>query len=141
MRHRLSGMIIRVEWIGHLEGTDFAKAFTQTVTHRARRSSMSIVGWMMAGFCAVLVSLFCPQRVAASGFAIYDFGAAEQAKGNAVVAQVDAPSAVFYNPAGLAGIAGTDLQAGTTVVFPKTTFHSDVTGRDTDAGAGPSFPS
>ena len=102
---------------------------------------MSIVGWMMAGFCAVLVSLFCPQRVAASGFAIYDFGAAEQAKGNAVVAQVDDPSAVFYNPAGLAGITGTDLQAGTTVVFPKATFHSDVTGRNTRGDAGPAFPS
>ncbi|MEW6682549.1 MAG: outer membrane protein transport protein [Nitrospirota bacterium] len=81
------------------------------------------------------------QAANASGFSIYDFGAAEQAKGNAVVAQVDAPSAVFYNPAGLAGLEGTDLQVGTTAVFPKTAFHSNVTGQDTDGDAGAAFPS
>lgn len=102
---------------------------------------MGAVCWFLTMVFAVAVLLSYPQGAKASGFSIYDFGAAEQAKGNAVVAQVEAPSAVFYNPAGLAGIAGTDLQAGTTVVFPKTTFHSDVTARDTDGDAGPSFPS
>src|SRR5574341_1844354 len=102
---------------------------------------MRTVCWLLATVLAVAVSLSDPKGVAASGFSIYDFGAAEQAKGNAVVAQVDAPSAVFYNPAGLAGIAGTDLQAGTTAVFPQTTFHSNVTGQDTDGDAGAAFPS
>ncbi len=101
---------------------------------------MGVRVWFVSALCAAMLLRYA-QGANASGFSIYDFGAAEQAKGNAVVAQVDAPSAVFYNPAGLAGIAGTDLEAGTTVVFPNTTFHSNVTGLDTRGDAGPAFPS
>src|SRR5574341_461399 len=102
---------------------------------------MRTVCWLLSTVFAVVVLLSDPHGVAASGFSIYDFGAAEQAKGNAVVAQVDAPSAVFYNPAGLTGLEGTDLQVGTTAVFPKTTFQSNVPGLDTRGDAGPAFPS
>ena len=97
--------------------------------------------WFRSLFVAVSAAVLSVQDASASGFSVYDFGAAEQAKGNAVVAQVDAPSAVFYNPAGLAGLEGTDLQAGTTAVFPKSSFHSNVTGLDTDGDAGAAFPS
>lgn len=102
---------------------------------------MGTVCWLLSLVFAATILLSYPQGARASGFSIYDFGATEQAKRNAVVAQVDSPSAVFYNPAGLAGLEGINLQVGTTAVFPKTTFHSDVTGRDTRGDAGPAFPS
>ncbi len=98
---------------------------------------MGIYGWIVVLVCAVL---FTSESAGASGFTVYDFGAAEQAQGDAVAAQVDAPSAVFYNPAGLIGLPGTQLQVGTTIVFPKTVFDSDVTGANTEPKSGPIFP-
>lgn len=76
--------------------------------------------------------LSLPQLVDASGFSIYDFGAEEQAQGNAVVAQVESPSAVFYNPAGLSDLEGTQLKMGTSILFSDVTFHSDASNTDTE---------
>jgi len=98
----------------------------------------------MVSICRILVvSLFLlyPSLVIASGFTIYDFGAEEQAQGNAVAAQVDTPSAVFYNPAAIADLAGTQLKVGTSVLVPKITFQSSITNQDTETKPGPFYPS
>ncbi len=100
----------------------------------------------MVSICRMLVvSLFLsslhPQWVIASGFTVYDFGAEEQAQGNAVAAQVDTPSAVFYNPAAISDLEGTQLKVGTSVLVPKITFQSNLTNQDTETKPGPFYPS
>jgi long-chain fatty acid transport protein len=83
-----------------------------------------------------LALIVFPQWVEASGFSIYEYGAEEQAQGNAVAAQVNSPSAIFYNPAGMADLEGTQIKVGTSILFPRITFHSDTTGLDTKVDAG-----
>jgi long-chain fatty acid transport protein len=85
--------------------------------------------------------LFLPRLVEASGFSVYDFGAEEQAQGNAVTAQVESPSAVFYNPSGLSDLDGIQLKVGTSILFSEITFQSDTTNADTNIEPGPFFPS
>lgn len=93
--------------------------------------------WYIVTSCIVLA---VPERVRASGFAIYDHGAEEQSQGNAVVATVDTPSAVFYNPSRLAVIEGTEMEAGATVARSVLQFHSDVTGHDIRVSSTPVIP-
>lgn len=92
---------------------------------------------------ALVLSIFfvSSQRVGASGFSIYDFGAEEQAQGDAVAAQVESPAAVFYNPAGVADLGGTHLEVGTSILSSRITFQSDVSNTETKIHPGPFFPS
>src|SRR5579884_337480 len=92
------------------------------------------------GFVILILFLF-PRWVEASGFSVYDFGAKEQAQGDAVAAQVDSPAAVFYNPAGVTDLVGTQLEVGTSILSSSITFHSDISNRDTEIKPGPFFPS
>ena len=85
---------------------------------------------------ALLVLIAFPQYVEASGFSVYEYGAEEQAQGNAVAAQVNSPSAIFYNPAGIAALPGTQVKVGSSILFPSITFHSATTGLDTKVDAG-----
>lgn len=84
--------------------------------------------------------LAIPEWVKASGFTIYDHGAKEQAQGNAVVATVDTPAAVFYNPSRLAVIEGTEIEGGGTIARSVLKFHSDVTGDDVKVRSTPTIP-
>ncbi len=52
-----------------------------------------------------------------AGFLIYEHGAAAMAMGGAFVAVANDPSAVFHNPAGIAFLKGTQVSAGTTLIF------------------------
>lgn len=84
--------------------------------------------------------LLLPKTAGASGFTIYDFGVEEQSQGNAVAAQVETPAAIFYNPAGIAGLSGTQVEGGVSALFPKVTFHSDVSDQDTKVHSGVLLP-
>lgn len=53
----------------------------------------------------------------AGGFSIFEAGSQATAMGGAFVAQADDPSAMFYNPAGLAGNKRMTAMVGGTVVF------------------------
>lgn len=90
---------------------------------------------------AILIVTTTQGVVLASGLTIYEFGAEEQAQGNAVAAQIDSPSAIFYNPAGVANLSGTQIKIGGSALFPSINFHSDVTATDTDVKSGPVVPS
>lgn len=58
-----------------------------------------------------------------AGFKIAEQGAKAMAMGNAFAAQADDPSALAYNPAGIAFLKGAQMQVGTTtIVVPETTF-------------------
>ncbi|HEY5974491.1 MAG TPA: outer membrane protein transport protein [Geobacteraceae bacterium] len=77
----------------------------------------------------VAAALFCQVPLAyGSGFAVYTQGASALGQGNAVIAHGDDPTAIFYNPAQINKLAGTQVSVGTTLMFPSREFTSDTTG-------------
>jgi len=59
----------------------------------------------------------------AAGLRVNEQGAKAMAMGNAFTAQADDPSALFYNPAGIAFLKGTQVNIGSTTIYvPKTEF-------------------
>lgn len=66
----------------------------------------------------VLCLLF-PLSAFAAGFAILQQGTAPMAQGNAFVAQADDPSAIFFNPAGINQLRGTQVYLGATAIAPR----------------------
>lgn len=69
------------------------------------RSTIAWFTWLIAAAVSVT------DQAMASGFAIYDHGAKEQAQGNAIVATVDTPAALFYNPSRLGVLKGPLLRS------------------------------
>lgn len=63
----------------------------------------------------------------AAGFKVSEQGAKAQAMGNAFAAQADDPSALAYNPAGIAFLKGNQLQLGTGIILVPQTEFSGVT--------------
>lgn len=76
-----------------------------------------------------LLSLQC--IVNASGFLLYNQNAAATAQATAVTAQIDNASAIFYNPAAINQLKGTQTSFGTTIVMPVSKFKSYQTGKTT----------
>ncbi|MGB2868483.1 MAG: outer membrane protein transport protein [Bacteroidota bacterium] len=58
----------------------------------------------------------------AGGFQINEHAARATGMAGAFAAQSSDPSAIFFNPAGLAFLKGKTLSLGTTLIFPSTTF-------------------
>lgn len=54
---------------------------------------------------------------------------------------MSSPSAVFYNPAAVSDLEGTEVKAGSSIVFPRISFESEVTRSKTTIRPGPVFPS
>lgn len=59
--------------------------------------------------CALLTSLFASSSARAGGFELPDLGTQALGRGAAFVAKADDPTAIYYNPAGLARQRGTHL--------------------------------
>jgi len=76
-----------------------------------------------------LVALLLPRAAQASGFHVDEQSARATGRGGAVIAHSVDPSAVYYNPAGLADLHGVRLQLGASLVRPSADF--------TPAGGGP----
>ncbi|WP_026842690.1 OmpP1/FadL family transporter [Citrifermentans bremense] len=95
----------------------------------------------------LLVALLTPMlafggaaAVHASGYAVFTHDASALGQGNAVTAHSNDPSTVFYNPALMNKLAGTQVEAGTTAIFSNREY------QPTGGGAGTSsdtlfFPS
>jgi long-chain fatty acid transport protein len=62
------------------------------------------------------------QDAKASGFLIYEHGARATGLAGTLTARGGDPSAIFYNPAGIAGLMGTQIYLGTTLIFPDGKF-------------------
>lgn len=78
---------------------------------------------MKAVLTAVVLALVLPAWVSAAGFHIREQGTKAMGMANAFVAQADDPSAIFYNPAGIAFQSGTQVSLGVTVInVPETEF-------------------
>lgn len=54
-----------------------------------------------------------------SGFSIYEQGAKATAMGGAFIAQANDVTSVFYNPAGITSLKGTNFGVGATIIMPK----------------------
>ena len=57
-----------------------------------------------------------------SGFSIYEHGSKAAAMGGAFIAQANDASAVYFNPAGITGLNGINVQLGLTVIQPQAYF-------------------
>ncbi len=68
------------------------------------------------------VAAFVSVQTFASGFQINEHGARAMAMGGAFAGLANDPSAIFFNPAGIAQLNGTHLMAGVTLIAPKASF-------------------
>ncbi len=60
----------------------------------------------------------------AAGLKVNEQGAKAMSMGNAFIAQADDPSALFYNPAGISFLKGTQFSLGSTIIYvPSTEFN------------------
>jgi long-chain fatty acid transport protein len=88
--------------------------------------------------CLVAVAvLLVPTLALAGGFALFEHGARGVGMGGAFGATADDPSAGYYNPAGLAFLSGTQLEAGVCLItetskfkgadpYPGVGYHADM---------------
>jgi len=72
-------------------------------------------------FWAVTV-FWCVSSAYGSGFGIFTQSASPLGQADAVVAHSDGPSAVFFNPALIGKLQGTQMEVGTTLIFPYREF-------------------
>jgi long-subunit fatty acid transport protein len=80
------------------------------------------IGWArLVGFSAVAAGFAClPAGFCFAGIPV--LGAKAAGMGTAFVAVADDPSAIAYNPAGLAGSRGTRIYGGATAVIPSSKY-------------------
>jgi long-chain fatty acid transport protein len=86
--------------------------------------------------CVVLTSALA----GASGFNLDTQGARASGMGAAVAALTDDATALYYNPAGLAGRQGFEAQLGASLIIPSVSFASDASGQSTSANAEVATP-
>ena len=67
----------------------------------------------------------------AGGLSFSEHGAKAAGMANAFAGQADDPSALFYNPAGITQLPGTQIMAGGSVVYLDSVFRSSTTGEST----------
>ncbi len=88
-----------------------------------------INGWISAAIIvAALVTTASPRLSYGSGFGIFTQGASALGQADAVIAHSDGPSAMFFNPALISTLPGTQVEIGTTLLFPSRDFRSESTG-------------
>jgi len=84
---------------------------------------------IMAALPALLITLGGAFSSAhASGYAVFTHGASALGQGNAVTAHTQSPSTVFYNPALMNRLEGTQLELGTTALIVSREFESNTPG-------------
>src|SRR5439155_21400590 len=67
----------------------------------------------------------------AGGVSFTEHGAAASGKANAFAGEANDPSAIFYNPAAITQLPGTQFMIGTSIVKLDSTFRSSTTGENT----------
>ena len=82
-------------------------------------------------FCILLIGLFCSSGYPA-GFLVYNQDATAAGMGDSFTAIADNPSAVFYNPAGINQLEGTQIRSGIHFISFNTSFRGAESGERTD---------
>jgi long-chain fatty acid transport protein len=75
---------------------------------------------LVYSFLIVVFVLFLSTPVFGAGFALYEGSARGNVLGAGLTATADDPSAVFYNPAGITQLKGTQVMLGATFIAPMT---------------------
>jgi long-chain fatty acid transport protein len=88
---------------------------------------------MLAALLAPMITLGggALSSASASGYGVFTHGAAALGQGNAVTAHTQSPSTIFYNPALMNRLEGTQVEAGTTALLVSREFQSNVPGGST----------
>jgi len=97
---------------------------------------MNKVPWFAVGVgvaCVAVAAFVAVSSSHALGFRNPDQGAAATAQGEAFAAQADDASAIYYNPAGLTQVEGTQFTSGGYIVFRDIQFKGSGTSDDIDA--------
>ncbi|NTV45007.1 MAG: transporter [Chlorobiales bacterium] len=76
-------------------------------------------------WCLLAGLAIMPKSTFAGGFELYEHDARAAAMQNAFTAQANSPSAIYYNPAGMTQLEGTQLLTGANFYIPSATFVSD----------------
>lgn len=76
-------------------------------------------------FVAAAMLMLAAGPAMAGAFRIPEASATALGQGNAFVGQVDEPSAVHYNPAGITGLEGIQIQAGVIQITPESEFEGE----------------
>ena len=79
---------------------------------------------LIIGLIGLINPFMLPQTVGAEGFRVLDHGASATGQGAAFSAQADDPSALHYNPAGMAQLEGIQFSAGTLLIGGSIEFKS-----------------
>jgi len=97
---------------------------------------------LLAALLAPIISLGSGalSNVHASGFALFTQGASALGQGNAVTAHSQSPSTIFFNPALINRLEGTQFEIGTTVIVSSHEF-SDGNPADSTSNTSTFFPS
>jgi long-chain fatty acid transport protein len=90
---------------------------------------MTRVKWIAAWMLAFLA--WPGGEAFAGGVTFSEHGAAATGKANAFAGEANDPSAIFYNPAGITQLPGTQVMIGTSIVYLDTVFQSGTTGEST----------
>ncbi len=98
------------------------------------------MGKFLCIFILFLIFFLPGKTTFSAGFGVYEQGGAAMGQGNAFSARADDPSAIFYNPAGLAQLEGTRVSLGATAIIVDSKFQSDLTGNTTEMFQQTSFP-
>lgn len=77
----------------------------------------------------ILSTIIDSSNASASGFAVYPRGAEGLAMQHNVIAHTEGPNSNYYNPALITELKGTQIESGSTLIFPSREFESDQTGR------------
>ena len=75
---------------------------------------------LVCSFLTVVFVLFLSTSAFAAGFALYEGSARGNVLGAGLTATADDPSAIFYNPAGITQLKGTQTMIGLTGIYPQT---------------------
>lgn len=82
--------------------------------------------WVLLG----VLSVVYPHDLYGVGIAIQTQGPTALGQGNSVIAHTDDPSTIYFNPALINKLPGTQIELGTTLIAPSTKFTSDATGKE-----------
>ncbi len=102
---------------------------------------MSKQRWSLNCALAALCLLAGTGTAFASGFGIFTQGAAELGQANSSIAHTSGASAVYFNPALMSRLSGTQVEFGTTLVAPDREFTSASTGSHAEVENTIYFPS
>ena len=97
--------------------------------------------WKKSCTGLALALLTCTSSAYGAGFGIFTQGATELGQANASVAHTNGPSAVYFNPALMSRLSGTQVEFGTTLVAPDREFTSATPGQDAKVDSTVYFPS